>query len=424
MKNQKEVKIGVLGLGVVGAEFVSLMLKNEIRIANDTGMHISIEKIYVRTENKARNIDTTNLPLTNNISDIIDNPEIDIICECMGGNGCDDTNLFIQKALDNGKHVIMSSKKALARNAEILVNKAKQNNKHLKYDASVGGAIPVAKVIEQVFKGDRVVKIFGIFNATSNYIYSKMRIEKESFSCALVSAQNIGYAENDPSEDIDGIDSLNKLVILSVFGMNLIINPKLLEAESFQHINRFDMNCAKDLGFSIKPIALLKANGGCFEYKIGPCLVSENHIVANTHNNYNAVIIEGENTGELGFYGQGAGAKPTASAMFDDLINVLKNPHPDWEQQFITVNRNALQNYESEYYFRISNNTEKGGYAVIDKVLSEHGIQIKKQLNVVNNNGNIEMIVLTNEISNQQMKNIRENLKSLNFEMKTVLSVI
>ena len=421
---QKKVKIGVLGMGVVGTELVSLLLQNTSRIANDTGMQVSIEKIYVRTTTKTRTIDTTNLPLTTNIADIIDNPDIDVICECMGGSGCDETNIFIQRALDNGKHVIMSSKKALAKNAAILLKKAKENKKHLKYDASVGGAIPIAKVLNQVFKGDTIVKIFGIFNATSNYIYSKMETNHESFETALKSAQKIGYAENDPSEDIDGIDSLNKLVILSMFGMNLIINPNSLQSESFQNINSIDMKYANDLGFSIKPIALIKSVNNALEYKIGPCLVSNNHIVANTHNNFNSVIIEGQNIGELGFYGQGAGGKPTASAMYDDLIHVLETPIPDWDKEFVSLNENQVLNSQSKYYFRLTSNNKEIGFDDISSIFAYYGVQIENRIDTSVDGNYSDIPFFTSEISHKSLEKIQTKLCEMGIVTNSLLSMV
>jgi homoserine dehydrogenase len=420
MNAQRNVKIGVLGMGIVGSELVSLLLKNKTRIAKETGMVVTIEKIFVRTMTKPRSIDIKHLPLTSNVNEVIDNTNIDIVCECMGGNGCDETNIYIQKALDNGKHVVMSSKKALAQNAEVLLRKAKMNNRHLKYDASVGGAIPIAKVIDQAFKGDNIMKIYGIFNATSNYIYSKMEINNQSFSSALKMAQNIGYAENDPSEDIDGIDSLNKLVILSMFSMNIIINPKRFETESFQNISTVDMKYAKDFGFSIKPIAYIENIGDRLEYKIGPCLIPNNHIVANTHNNFNSVIIEGENTGELGFYGQGAGAKPTASALFDDVINILKNPEPEWDKDFKVFYDEKLLNSNSSYYVRLSNHDVESKLMKIIEIFSDFDVKVENHIE----QDNREIGLITTTISHKCLDEIFSKLKENDLELNSLLSIV
>jgi homoserine dehydrogenase len=409
--DKKNVNLGLLGLGVVGSELALQVNKNAKRIENELGVVITIKKIYVRTTNKTRDIDTTTLPLTTNVNDVINNPDIDIICECMGGNGFDDTRNFILQAINNKKHIVLSSKKMLALYANEILLAANKNNVCIKYDASVGGGIPIAKVIEQSFKGDKVVKIMGIFNATSNYIYSKMFSEKISFLDALKSAQDKGYAENNPSDDVDGFDSLYKLNILTMFGLHKIINPLDIKPESFTKIDIRDMQYAVELGYMIKPLALLKVKGNAYEIKVGPCLVPASHLIANTFNNFNSIIIEGEQCGELGFYGQGAGSNPTAFAMFDDLYSILKYENQEEKFPFEVVKKEQLLNYQSKLYWRFTVKNKVGVFAKLTQVLALNEINIEKIIQKDEVAGGIEIVLLTSNVSTDKVERIINELE-------------
>ena len=423
MKNKKSIKVGILGLGVIGSELVSQLLKNRSRIEKETGISVEIEKIYVRTFNKARSIDTTNLPLTTNVQEIISNPSIDIVCECMGGNGFELTRDYLLEAMKHNMHLIMSSKKSLAKFAGLFIQTANSYNVHLKYDACVGGGIPIAKVLDNAFKGDRVMKIMGIFNATSNYIYSRMFKDNLSFKEALKKAQENGYAENDPSDDVDGYDSLYKLTILAMFGMKKIIDPSLLIPDSFTKINIKDMEYANELGYRIKPVALLKRINGSFEYKIGQCLIPSEHIIANTFNNFNTILIEGENCGELDFYGQGAGARPTATAMFDDLINILANPEPK-AREFSSIGPSQIANYNAKLYWRFTLKNEVGVLSKFTTVLAENGINIEKFIQKEEVEGGIEIVLLSSHVAPSMMDSILNQLKASDIINNSVIPFV
>ena len=424
MENEKVVKVGILGLGVVGAELVSQIINNAGLIKNQTGCSIAIEKIFVRDLYKPRSIDTTGLSLTTDPLEIIQNPHVQIVCECMGGNGADLTRNYVLEAIKNGKHVIMSSKKVLALHAAELLKSAEKAGVQLKYDASVGGGIPIAKVFEGAFKGDNVVKIMGIFNATSNYIYSKMDKGGLSFETALKKAQNKGYAENDPTDDVDGFDSLYKLTILALFGMKKIIQPSSLLKESFTKITQVDMKYAHELGYHIKPVALLKRNGGNFEYKIGPCLVPSDHILANTFSNNNIILIEGKNCGELGFYGQGAGAKPTASVMFDDLLNIIDHGFEKPKNGFSRIETDDLVPYQSKLYWRFTVSNKIGIILTISKLLAEHNINIEKFIQKEEVDDAMEIVLLTSNAGEKDVNAIIEKLKEKNIANNALIPFV
>jgi homoserine dehydrogenase len=287
----------------------------------------------------------------------------------------------------------------------------------------VGGGIPIAKVLANAFKGDRVMKIMGIFNATSNYIYSKMFKDNLSFKEALKKAQENGYAENDPSDDVDGYDSLYKLTILAMFGMKKIIDPSLLIPDSFTKINIKDMEYADELGYRIKPVALLKRINGSFEYKIGQCLIPSEHIIANTFNNYNTILIEGENCGELDFYGQGAGARPTATAMFDDLMNILANPEPK-VHEFSSIGPSQIANYNAKLYWRFTLKNEVGVLSKFTAVLAENGINIEKFIQKEEVEYGIEIVLLSSQVAPSMMDSILNQLKASDIINNSVIPFV
>jgi homoserine dehydrogenase len=324
-KEVKKVKIGILGLGVVGSELVEQIRHNTQRMEVEYGIRFVIKKVFVKNISKKRTIDTSDLFLTSNASDIINDSEISVICECLGGNGFCETKNIVLDCLNQGKHVIMSSKKALAHHAEYFIDAANNNKVFLKYDATVGGGIPIGKVLENAFKGDHITRISGIFNATSNFVYTQMNDNGLAYAEALKIAQEKGYAENDPSEDVDGFDAANKLVILSLFAAHTYIHPNRIIPVSFTSISKTDIEVAKKQGYTIKPIASVELSEKGCKVSVGPKLVPSNGILACTPYNYNTIILEGKNCGELAFYGQGAGAAPTASAMFDDLVSVCSD---------------------------------------------------------------------------------------------------
>jgi homoserine dehydrogenase len=424
MKNNKLVKIGILGLGVVGSELVSLIRKNALRIQLETGVKIEISKVYVRTMHKTRDIELTGLKLTTDSAEIINDPTISIVCECIGGNGFEQSARIVEACLKQKKHLIMSSKKTLAKYANTLLDAAYQNKVALKYDATVGGGIPIAKVLEHSFKGDELTRIYGVFNATSNFIYSKMYDKQQSFDSALKEAQDKGYAENDPSDDVNGFDSLYKLVILTMFGIKKIINPDLINPESFTHINVKDMEYAHELGYRIKPLSALAVQRGGYSCKVSPFLVPEKHLVAQATDNFNAIIMEGKKCGELGFYGQGAGAGPTATAMFDDLISLFSPCDNIDIYPYSLVDKGKVDDLPSRYYLRYTVKNEAGILSKISGLLASLDINIERIIQKIENTDDIEIVMLTSRMNKTTLENIQTICKSKNLTIPAVYPIV
>jgi homoserine dehydrogenase len=393
----KKIKVGLLGLGIVGAELANIISSNKEAVKQKYGIEMEIGKAFVRDLQKKRSTDIAPSSLTNDAYEVLS--DSDIVCECMGGSGTETTKDYVIRCIESGKPVIMSSKKVIALYGKDILDLCMSKKSLIRFDATVGGGIPIAKVIKECFKGERITKAVGILNATSNYIYSSMERKGYSFEQALKKAQELGYAENDPTEDIDGFDALYKVVVLSLFAMKSWVNIKEMSTKSFSSIDLIDMKYAQDLGYKIKPLAILEKKNGTFIYRVGPCLIAENHIAANIINNFNIIVFEGSNSGKLGFYGQGAGSKPTASAMYDDLIGVLKTNFQyeiDLYEGFEVID--DYRDFSNSLYWRISVDNIIGKLALICNVFAKNSVNIEKVIQKDEVNGKMDVVLLTNSV--------------------------
>lgn len=422
----KTIKIGFLGLGVVGGELVNIIQNNKQRIYEKFGICMELGKIYVRDPEKKRSIDISKLQLTTNAYDIIDDKDTDIVCECIGGAGAEGTREFIKRAVKSGKSVVLSSKKVLALYGMEILELAGKYNIAVKFDATVGGGIPVAKIIKECFKGEEIKKVMGILNATSNFVYSKMQKEGLTFENALIKAQELGYAENDPSEDINGMDALYKTIILVMFSMKKWIDIKKVTTNPFSNIDICDMRYAHELGYQIKPLVIAE-NKETFVYRIGPCLIKDSHIAANTINNNNLIIFEGSNSGILGFYGQGAGSRPTASAMFDDLVGIMTQqlnvgPDPASVELYRGIKAvDKIREYENNLYWRISVANKIGMFAVIASVFANNKVNIEKIIQKDEIKDRMGIVLLTSSVDSEMLNQISVQLEAGGVKIHTVM---
>jgi homoserine dehydrogenase len=317
----KRIRLSFLGLGVVGSQLMEYVRGN-LEKTGFGGAEILIDKVYVRDLSKKRGIDTSGLRLTCDPCEAI--READIVVECMGGGGAALTRELVLTAVRDRKPVIMSSKKCLALYGRELVQAVQESGTRLCYDATVGGGIPVSTVLASMGKCETTTRIYGICNATSNFILGQMQ-GGGSYGSALRRAQELGYAENDPSEDVDGLDALYKAVILMGFGMGHWAACGSIVPASIRTLTDSNFREAEKTARIIKPVFSIERRGKDFSCFVGPRPVPMDSILAPVKDNNNIIVIHGSESGDRAFYGQGAGAKPTASAMFDDLIRTLRD---------------------------------------------------------------------------------------------------
>ncbi|MEF9922581.1 MAG: homoserine dehydrogenase [Anaerovoracaceae bacterium] len=318
----KTVKIGLLGLGNVGAGTYKILSTNKEIIQKRIGKNVEVTKILQRSMSKKRLIDVSPYLLTTDPDEILCNPEIDIVVEAIGG--IEPATSFMLTAMRNGKHVVTANKAAVAANYPKLVETAKNNGVSFKFEASVGGAIPALTAITGALQGNEFLEIMGILNGTTNYILTKMTDQGLDYNDVLKDAQAKGFAEADPTADVEGIDVANKLSILMALAFDQYIPPTAIHTKGITKITMDEIEEAKSKNCKIKLIAMASNEDGKLYYSVKPTLIDNSHPLAGVSNEYNAIYITGNASGELMFYGKGAGPLPTGSAVVGDILSIAK----------------------------------------------------------------------------------------------------
>lgn len=316
----KQLNVALLGLGTVGSGVVKIIEENHQQIKDTIQKDIQIKHILVRDKNKNRPINIQKYHLTENVEDILNDAEVDIVIEVMGG--IEPTVDWLKAALTQNKHVITANKDLLAVHLRDLENLAQTHAVALKYEASVAGGIPIVNAINNGLNANNISEFMGIFNGTSNFILSKMTAEGSAYEDALQEAQDLGFAEADPTDDVEGIDAARKVVITSYLSFNQVINLQDVETEGISNVTPQDIEAARLLGYKIKLIGKGSYTNGRVEASVKPTLLANEHQLASVENEYNAIYVVGDAVGETMFYGKGAGSLATGSAVVSDLLNV------------------------------------------------------------------------------------------------------
>ena len=319
----KTAKIGLLGFGNVGGGTYHILTENKEIIEKRVGVTPEVVKILQRNRNKKRFTDVDFSLLTEDPDDIIKNPDIDIVVEMIGGT--EPATSFMVQAMNNGKHVVSANKAAIAKSYRLLTETARKNNVEFLFEASVAGGIPVLTALTGPLQANKFVEVTGILNGTTNYILTKMSEEGLSYEEVLKDAQAKGFAEADPTADVEGIDAANKLSILIALAFGKYISPESIPTVGITGITSADIEAAKSSGKKIKLLGKASLRDGMVEYMVAPAFLDEDHPLAGVNNEFNAVYVTGDMVGELMFYGRGAGPLPTGSAICGDIINIMKN---------------------------------------------------------------------------------------------------
>lgn len=316
------VKVGLLGFGNVGTGTYQTLQMNKKHIQETSGVDIEITKVLVNDVNKKRAVETPDGVLTSNADDILTNPDIDIVVEVLGG--IEPATSYMLKALENGKHVVTANKAAVAANFAKLNETANKNHCMLKLEACVAGGIPILHPLTTVLMANQFEEILGILNGTTNYILTQMTEFGLDYADVLKKAQELGFAEADPTADVEGIDAANKLSILMALAFNKYVHPDDIPTEGISKITKADIDRAAANGCKIKLIASAVKKGDDIEFSVKPMELKNNHPLATVSNEFNAVFIKGNAVDELMFYGKGAGPLPTGSAVMGDVLTVAK----------------------------------------------------------------------------------------------------
>lgn len=364
------INIGLLGLGTVGTGVVKIMEEQRNYLEKLIGSEICISKILIKNLDKKRNLEIHKYKLTIDAREIIEDDNIDIIIEVMGG--LDKSYFYIKEALNRGKHVITANKAVVSKYLEELTNLARNKNKAFLYEASVGGGMPIIKPLREQININDIQEIKGILNGTSNYILTKMVSESLGFQEALEISQKLGYAESDPTDDIEGYDTRRKLRILSTIAFRNRIDEEQISCHGISNINIMDIENIKEMDCTVKLLGKAIANNNKYYASVEPVILDKNSYLGKVDDGNNLVSFIGNMVGELRFYGEGAGMLPTANAIFSDLIDITIGSYQ--KNHFLgngdLKDINKLN--QGKYYMRVT--AEKNIRDKIEKHITEKGI--------------------------------------------------
>lgn len=400
------VNVGIIGFGTVGSGTAKIILNNGDLIAERTGMQLTLRRIADLDTTRDRGIKLSPGVLINDARAIINDPEIDIVVELMGG--IHPAREFILEAIKNKKHVATANKALLATEGNELFEAALKNNVYIGYEASVAGGIPIIKVLREGLVANRILSVYGIINGTSNYILTKMTYENVDFHSALKEAQKLGYAEADPTFDIEGIDTAHKLTILTSLAYGIPLSYKRVHCEGISKIVPLDIQFARELGYKIKLLAITKAIDNQVEMRVHPTMVPEDYLISKVDGVFNAVYVIGDAVGETLYYGRGAGDLPTGSAVVSDILDIAMKKG--------CVTHNLLRPYgsftikeiddiESMYYFRFTALDKPGVLSRISGILGSNHISIASVIQKGRREGEaVPLVVLTHRSKEKNVK--------------------
>ncbi len=383
----KEIHVGIIGFGTVGKGLAHTLLAQKERLLQKSGISFiltAVADIALPTLPK----ELSGTRLTNDASEILDDPKIDVVVELIGG--MEPAKSFIMKAIANGKHVVTANKALLSVHGQEIFRAAAEKNVEVGFEASVGGGIPVIKALKEGLVANRINYIKGIMNGTANYILSQMTDHGTPFAEVLQEAQRLGYAEADPTYDVEGIDTAHKLAILMTiaYGQNVKLDD--ITVEGIANIQPIDIRFAKKFGFRIKLLAISRNHGDSVEARVHPTMVPENHMLATINGAFNGIQFQGDTVGDVLLYGQGAGMMPTGSAVAADVVDIGRNiaggcinrvPALSFRPEHIgepTIT--PMSKLVCPYYFRVTALDRPGVLSMITGIFGKHGISIQSMM--------------------------------------------
>lgn len=413
----KPVKVGLLGLGTVGTGVVRIVQGNQEDLSSQVGSPIAIERIAVKNLDKARSIDVGSATVTTDPWEVIRDPEIDVIVEVMGG--IEQTKAYVLEALERGKHIVTANKDLMALYGSEILAKAQEKQCDVFYEASVAGGIPIIRTLIEGFSSDRIMKIMGIVNGTTNYILTKMSREGASYDAVLREAQELGYAEADPTSDVEGLDAARKMAILGTLGFRTNVELADVSVSGISQVSKEDIAFAKRLGYEMKLLGIAERDNDEVSISVQPTMIRSGHPLASVGGVYNAVYVYGEAVGETMFYGAGAGEMPTATSVVADLVAVIKNLKlgVNGLKQIAPHKPKKLKSDECIFYknFLLLHVDDKAGVlAKITQVFAEYDVSLDSVVQQANpNNPDAEIIIVTHDASKASMDKVLKHFESL-----------
>ena len=409
----EKIKIGLLGMGTVGSGVWNILKENGDKIFRSCGYEIEIAKILVKDLHKKRNVDAPENLYTDDFNEILNDDEIKIVVEVMGG--IEPARDYILKSMDKKKHVVSANKALIASSGKELFERAESKKVMFLYEASVAGGIPILSTIKESLSGNKIEEVMGIVNGTTNYILTKMAKDKVDFQSVLKEAQDKGYAELDPTADVEGYDAAHKLAILGLLSFGTNIDLSNVYREGITKITPVDIEYAKELGYAIKLLAIGKEKDNQIEMRVHPTFIPIDHPLASVGDAFNAVFLKGNAVGDLMFYGKGAGDMPTGSAVVGDIIDIIKNKDNIF-YPFNGENRKIVKPMEEticKYYIRI---TVKDKPGVLGKIAAEFGkneVSLSSVIQKGRKTPTVSLVFITHRSKEGNVKNAIDSILSI-----------
>ncbi len=419
----KPVNIGILGLGTVGCGTVNVLARNGQEIARRAGREIKILQASARDIKKQRPCSTAGIKLVLDPREIIRNPEIEIVVELIGGY--EPARELVLEAIANGKHVVTANKALIAVHGNEIFAQAQKKGVMVAFEAAVAGGVPIIKMVREGLAGNRIEWIAGIINGTSNFILTEMRDRGADFNEVLKEAQRLGYAEADPTFDVEGIDAAHKLTILAAIAFGIPLKFKQAYTEGISKITRMDVQYAEKLGYRLKLLGIARRVNGAVELRVHPTLIPERRLIANVNGAMNAVLVKGDAVGPTLFYGAGAGAEPTASAVVADLVDVVRTltvdpnhrvPHLAFQPDSLAdLPILPIEEIETSYYLRMHALDKPGVLADVTRILADQKISIEAILQKEPHVGEdtVPVIILTQRVKERNMNEAIARIEKL-----------
>ncbi|SMG58011.1 homoserine dehydrogenase [Paenibacillus aquistagni] len=413
----RPIKVGLLGMGTVGTGVVRIVEGHQEDLSSQVGSPIQISKILVKDLAKQRHLHVNSEVMTENPWDVIYDPDIDVIVEVMGG--IEPTKGYIIEALDRGKHIVTANKDLMALHGVEIMEKAKANQCDVYYEASVAGGIPIIRTLMEGFSSDRITKIMGIVNGTTNYILTKMSQEGAAYEDVLKEAQALGYAESDPTSDVEGLDAARKMAILATLGFHANVALEDVSVRGISNVSKQDILYAKRLGYEMKLLGIAERQDDQISVVVQPTMVKSSHPLSSVNGVFNAVYVYGEAVGETMFYGPGAGEMPTATSVVADLVAVIRNMrlgvtgqqahHAYKEKKLKTDDQIAYKNF-----ILLDVHDKAGVLAKITQVFTKFNVSLESVVQQPNpHNPDAEIVIVTHEASQSSMNKVLNEFNQL-----------
>ena len=420
---QNKINVGLIGAGTVGGGTYKILKENFLEIFRKTGKEITIFALAEKDLKRAKEVVDAKTIIYEDAFDLVQDKNIHIVVELIGGTGI--SKDLVEEAIKNNKHIVTANKALIAMHGEELVSLANKHNVNLSYEAAVAGGIPIIKSTREGLAANKIEWIVGILNGTTNYILTEMKENNLTFDVALKQAQELGFAEADPTFDIEGVDAGHKITILASIAFGIPINFKATHIEGISNLEQKDIMYAEELGYKIKLLGITKCINDLVEQRVHPTLIPKSRLVANVDGAMNAVLVHGDKVGPTLYYGAGAGSEPTASSVVADIIDLARNIESNNTNSipilgFIKNEIKAkkilsIEDITSEFYIRLSMKNESGVLAKITQVFSEHSISIDAmvQKEIQEDDEVVDIILVTSNMIEKEMNKIIDEIDAL-----------